>query len=310
VLADGDFREAAMGRSHVALHEYGATGQKISTVSKATCELHVAYQGGTDRSVRAFAVVDELLYVLENSNEERLLAMPVAGGTPLTFSLEAALGTPQYHVEALAPGETSLFVLVSEGTSQAVVEVPCCGGTPTLVTRLPDGSSGRVNAFAMDPSGKELLIAQSSTTLDATSYTTVVVVNRATGASRKLLDEIVAGDEFALRAGQLFAVRPQGISVASVTGCGWQPWATSPFEAVAHTAINQDRIFWAEQYPSLTVSRIFAQGAAGSPPVRLVETSGPITWLAADEAHVYWLEYESISGPTLGASRLMRIDAR
>jgi hypothetical protein len=309
VLAEGSFREAAVGRRDVALHEYGATRQKLSLVSKATCEIHVAYEAGTDRNVAEFAIANELLYVVERSNEERILAVPVVGGTPVTVSLELALGNPEYRVEALAPGQTSLFVLVGDETSQAVVEVPCCGGTPALVTRLPESVSGRVDAFALDPSGKELLIAQSSTTLDSTSYTTVIVVNLATRAPRKLLHEIVAGDEYALRAGQLFAVRPQGISIASVTDCGWHPWATSLFEAVAHTAVNQDRIFWAEQYPSLTVSRIFAQGAAGSPPVRLVETSGPITWLAADEAHVYWLESESISGQTSGASRLMRIDA-
>jgi hypothetical protein len=274
------------------------TNDSIVRISKKDCSSTTT----AIASASSIAATDDTLYVVHPTSDgqcKTLSALPANGAGPgVDIDLSGVFDGPICTIGAVTADALSVHVIVSHTVGDggapteemAVVEVPCCGGSPRVVAELPRSVDiGWLPRF--ETRGSTLVLSMEKDILDAGPVSSLFTIDAASGNIATLFDARPTRQQlFGEAGGNAYVAAGTGISVVNVAnGCGTSDFVNAIPGTVSALFAQDDFVYWGEEYPGLVESGLYRRAPLTTgPPEKLARNDGVIESIWTDDAFVYW----------------------
>jgi hypothetical protein len=227
--------------------------------------------------------------------------LPLDGSAAYGISVAEAAASHSpysYYLSLVGVLGSSVFAIAdfSRGSSERgaiLLELPCCGGVPRVVGEV-DLPWSTHSASLLGRSGDRLFLHFRASVLHYGPTTRVATLDLGTGTFRDLVT--VTRDALAGLRGDTVVLAYDGrITALAPSDCTATVLADRGVARISALHVTPDAVYWSEEYDTMTASRIFRLDHGRAEPVRLVEISGRVLWLATHDDYVYWHEHGELS---------------
>lgn len=285
----------------------GSGTLRLIEISKQTCSSSVLYESSDVFDTPA--ATEEAVYVAPRASS--IVEVPLAGGgSPHAVDLSALLGSSDVQYGPLGSDGKNAYAAARINTPRVsspyvLVELPCCGAPPKIIATTATSFFGGV-ADQLVPAGNRIYEFGVQLVLDSAPFTSLGFVDLGTGQATAIFDNAEIEDlvfPLGVHDGLPYLAQGGHISTIDPTSCALGSVVNGVADSISAFASSDHAIYWAETYSALPVSRVYTMADGTSSVVRVIETSGQVTWLGVDATHLYWAEHPA-DGSDYSVSRI------